>query len=44
MEVIDLKNRNMTFIPESLIQEIGNFVKVSIKCTNIKFYINSNLY
>lgn len=29
MEVVNLKNRNIMFISQSLIQEIGCFVKVS---------------
>lgn len=29
MEIVNLKNRNIIFIPQTLIQEIGRFVKVS---------------
>lgn len=29
IEIVNLKNRNITYIPQSLIQEIGCFVKVS---------------
>jgi len=35
MEIVNLKNRNIIFIPQSLIQEICSFVKVSIH-----FYYN----
>jgi len=30
MEIVNLKNRNIIFIPQSLIQEVGRFVKVSL--------------
>lgn len=35
IEIVNLKNRNITFIPQSLIQEIGCFVKVSIYLLSI---------
>lgn len=38
MEVVILKNRNIMTIPESLIQEIGCFVRVST-VSNITIFV-----
>lgn len=35
MEIVNLRNQNIICIPQSLIQEIGRFVKVSL-CFCIK--------
>lgn len=39
MEIVNLKNRNITVIPPSLIHEIGCFVRVSTRKKLIPFQI-----